>query len=234
MKFGRYLIVMVSSWLFAAAVVVGFTLLVDPIGISPIRIAIAGFNTLKPLQQDYDWIVKRYDVRRSQPATIFMGSSRIKQSMDPKLVAKTGFAPAYNGGLNGSANFLETKAYLQDYLRADKNLHHVFIEAFATALLDNRQAERPFLAPTTSRPTVVGFGLLSDIADMMSAFFSMSGLSSAIRTVAINREHSRRRPRRTTALRRFLLPLTTSASATFSISCCTRGCYSAEGTYPCL
>ena len=47
--------------------------------------------------------------------------------------------------------------------------------------------ERPFLAPTTSRPTVVGFGVLSDIADMMSAFFSMSGLSSAIRTVAINR-----------------------------------------------
>jgi hypothetical protein len=82
---------------------------------------------------------------------------------------------------------LETKAYLQDYLRADKNSHHVFIEAFATALLDNSQAERPFLAPTTSRPTVVEFGVLSDIADMMSAFFSTSGLSSAIRTVAINR-----------------------------------------------
>ena len=113
MKFGRYLIVMVSSWLLGAAVVVGFILLVDPIGISPIRIAIAGFNTFKPLQQDYDWIVKRYDVRRNQPATIFMGSSRIKQSMDPKLVAKTGFAPAYNGGLNGSANFSETKAYLR-------------------------------------------------------------------------------------------------------------------------
>ena len=30
MKFGRYLIVMVSSWRFAAAVVVGLDLVVDP------------------------------------------------------------------------------------------------------------------------------------------------------------------------------------------------------------
>ena len=35
MKFGRYLIVMVSSWLFAAAVVVGFILLVDPMESRP-------------------------------------------------------------------------------------------------------------------------------------------------------------------------------------------------------
>ena len=49
MKFGRYLVVLVWSWLLGAAAVVGFTVLVDPIGISPVRIAIAGFNTLKPL-----------------------------------------------------------------------------------------------------------------------------------------------------------------------------------------
>jgi hypothetical protein len=189
MKFGRYLVVLVWSWLLGAAAVVGFTVLVDPIGISPIRIAIAGFNTLKPLQQDYDWIVKRYDVGRNRPTTVFMGSSRIKQSVDPKLFAGTAFAPAYNGGLNGSANLAETRAYLRDYLKADKNLHHVFIEAFATALLDQRPSGRSFVAPTenTSRPIVLEFGLLSDIADMASAFFSMSGLNSAIRTVVANR-----------------------------------------------
>jgi hypothetical protein len=47
MKFGRYLVVLVWSWLLGAAAVVGFTVLVDPIGISPVRIAIAGFNTLR-------------------------------------------------------------------------------------------------------------------------------------------------------------------------------------------
>jgi hypothetical protein len=189
MKFGRYLVVLVWSWLLGAAAVIGFTLLVDPIGISPVRIAIAGFNTLKPLQQDYDWIVKRYDVGRNRPTTVFMGSSRIKQSVDPKLFAGTAFAPAYNGGLNGSANLAETRAYLRDYLKADKNLHHVFIEAFAMALLDQRPSDRSFVASTerTSRPIVLEFGLLSDIADMASAFFSMSGLNSAVRTVVANR-----------------------------------------------
>src|SRR4030088_620465 len=124
MKFGRYLIVMASSWLLAAAVVAVFNLLVDATGISPVRVAIAGFNQWKPLRDEHDWIVKRYDVWRNQPSTIFMGSSRVKQSIDPKLVVGTGFAPAYNGGINGSADFQEIRTYLQDYLQADKNLHH--------------------------------------------------------------------------------------------------------------
>src|SRR3979490_1391537 len=124
MKFGRYLIVMAASWLLAAAVVVSFNLLVDPMGISPFPVAIAGFNEWKPLREQHDWIVKRYDVWRSQPTTIFMGSSRIKQTIDPKLVAGTGFAPAYNAGINDSANFVELKSYFQYYVKADKNLHH--------------------------------------------------------------------------------------------------------------
>jgi len=110
MKFGRYLTVMMSSWLLAAAMVAVFNVLVDATGISPVRVAVAGFNKWKPLRDDHDWIVKRYDIRRSQPTTIFMGSSRVKQSMDPRLVVGTGFAPAYNGGINGIANFTETKS----------------------------------------------------------------------------------------------------------------------------
>src|SRR3954452_3567860 len=163
MKFGRYLALMALSWVLAALFVTAFTLLVDAIGISPVRVAIAGFNAWKPLRQDYDWIVTRYDVWSKQPTTIFMGSSRIKQSIDPKVVAGTEFAPAYNGGINGSANFVETQAYLQDYLRADKNLHHVFIEAFAPALLGNPggAATRPFVATggQGGRPAIIEFGL---------------------------------------------------------------------------
>ena len=149
MKFGRYLIVMVSSWLLAAAVVVGFTLLVDPIGISPIRIAIAGFNTFKPLQQDYDWIVKRYDVRRNQPTTIFMGSSRIKQSMDPKLVAKTGFAPAYNGGSERECKFCGNQSLpsgLSQGRQEFASCLHRGIRYGSTRSIAKRS--RPFLAPT--------------------------------------------------------------------------------------
>jgi hypothetical protein len=180
MKFGRYLTVMVSSWLIAAAMVAVFNLLVDATGISPVRVAIAGFNKWKPLRDDHDWIVKRYDIQRSQPTTIFIGSSRIKQSIDPRLVVGTGFAPAYNGGINGVANFTETKSYLQYYLQADKQLHYVFIEAFASALLIYRDG-----GAAKKRP-LVQFGLANNVADFTSVFFSMGGLSSAIRTVSVN------------------------------------------------
>ena len=191
MKFGRYLALMASTWVLAALAVAAFTLLVDAIGISPVRVAIAGFNAWKPLRQDYDWIAKRYDVWRGQPATIFMGSSRIKQSIDPKLVAGTAFAPAYNGGINGSAKFQEIRAYLQDYLRADKNLHHVFIEVFAPVLFANPQSATPLVVTggQAARPPVIEFGHFADISDFGSIFFSVGGLGSAIRTVSMNRRN---------------------------------------------
>ena len=44
MKFGRYLALMASTWVLAALAVAAFTLLVDAIGISPVRVVIAGFN----------------------------------------------------------------------------------------------------------------------------------------------------------------------------------------------
>ena len=201
MKYGRYLALMASTWVLAAAAVIVFTLLVDAIGISPLRVAIAGFNASKPLRQDYDWIVKRYDVLRNQPTTIFMGSSRVKQSVDPQLLVNTGFAPAYNGGINGSAAYAEIKSYLQYYFSVDSNLHHVFIEAFASSMLSYDRLRHPDVRPPMDaeararqgtaapqmRPEGVRFGRAADIADFMSVFFSMSGLNSAFRTVSVNR-----------------------------------------------
>ena len=177
MKFGRYLAVMASSWMIAAAAVIGFNLLVDALGILPVRVEIAGFNEWKPLRVQYDWIVKRFEVRQHQPTTIFMGSSRIKQTIDPGLLAGTAFAPAYNGALNGSADLREIGAYLRDYLKADRNLRYVYIEVFPSSLLAYRE-------PTW----MARLRIPNDIADYASVFFSMSGLSNSIRTVSLNRD----------------------------------------------
>ena len=177
MKFGRYLAVMASSWMIAAAVVIGFNLLVDALGILPVRVEIAGFNEWKPLRAQYDWIVKRFEVRQHQPTTVFMGSSRIKQTIDPGLLAGTAFAPAYNGALNGSADLREIGAYLRDYLKADRSLRYVYIEVFPSS---------QFAYP---EPTwMARFRIPNDIADYASVFFSMSGLSNSIRTVSLNRD----------------------------------------------
>jgi hypothetical protein len=180
MTFGRYLTVMASSWLLMAVAVAAVNVVVDAIGISPVRVAVAGFNEWKPLRVEYDWIAKRHDVRRQQPRTIFMGSSRIKQSIDPKLVVDTGFAPAYNGGINGSAEYAEVRAYLQDFLRTDSNLQHVFIEVFAPVLLSHRTSPR-------KRPLIDQAGIAADIADFVSGFFSTGGLSASAHTISANR-----------------------------------------------
>jgi hypothetical protein len=180
MRFGGYLAVMAATWFIAAAAMAGFNLVVDPLGISPIRIAIARFNERKPLRDDHDRIVKRYDVWRSQPATIFMGSSRIKQTIDPKLVTSPAFAPTYNGAMNGAAEYGEIGSYLRHYLKIDKNLRHVFIEAFATSLL-----------ATGGAGPITEFGFTDYIADVASVFFSVGGISSAVQTVWLNRRNPR-------------------------------------------
>ena len=179
--------------------------------------------------------------RGSSRPRIFMGSSRIKQTVDPRLVAGTEFAPAYNGGINGSANFAEVKSFLQYYLTADKNLRHVFIEAFAPALFARRETRPtrpdPLLdaaLPKNARPPMIQFGLASDLADFASVFFSVSGLKSAVRTVSVNRGQRNlpvAGPFDDAALRRSPLRRTTSASATFSILCFTPGSCSATCWY---
>jgi hypothetical protein len=174
MSFKRYLAVMGATSVAAAVLVAGFNLLVDPIGISPIRIAIAGFNEWKPLRRDYDRLVKPYDVARSQPRTIFIGSSRIKQTIDPRLLASTEFAPAYNAGINGSADYEELNSYLQYYIRADKELRHVFIEAFASAMFSAEPGAR---TGTPLKP-MMRLGLKEYVTDFGSVFFSVNGLNS--------------------------------------------------------
>ena len=187
MRFKRYLAVMGATSVTAAALVAGFTLLVDPLGISPIRIAIAGFNEWKPLRRDYDRIVKPYDVARSLPRTIFVGSSRIKQTIDPRLLAGTRFAPAYNAGINGSADYEELNSYLQYYIRADNELRHVFIEAFASAMFSDEPGSR---TGTPLKP-MMRLGLKEYVADFGSVFFSVNGLNSAVRSAWLNRRRAR-------------------------------------------
>ena len=131
--------------------------------------------------------MKPYDVRRSHPRTIFIGSSRIKQTIDPKLLAGTRFAPAYNAGINGSADYEELNSYLQYYIRADKELRHVFIEAFASAMFSAEPSSR---MATPLKP-MMRLGLKEYVADFGSVFFSVNGLNSSIRSAWLNRRRAR-------------------------------------------
>jgi len=178
MTWRRYLGIMGASWMVAAVSMTATSLLIDPMGVSPIGVSIAGFNDRKPLRYQHDRIVKRFEVRRGQPTTIFMGSSRIKQAIDPASIAGTAFSPAYNAGMDGSWNLGEAGTYLRYYLDHNPRLQHVFLEVFPSSLV------------ASSRMTPLDrLDLADDVADYASIVFTWNGLETAVRTVLLNRWH---------------------------------------------
>lgn len=109
--------------------VVSFIGLVDPFGVAPITISLPGFNEKKPLRVNIDRQIKPYEVWERQPRTLFLGTSRIQQSMDPAALDGTRYAPAYNAAVP-AAEMGENVVLLEQYFQIDKNLHHVFLEVF--------------------------------------------------------------------------------------------------------
>jgi hypothetical protein len=106
-----------------------FTWIVDPYGVSPVRLSLPGINALKPKRVDIDRLIKPYEVWRYQPRTVFLGTSRLHQSIDPSVLDGTRFAPAYNASIpNGSMEL--NVADLQQYVQLDPKLRTVIVELF--------------------------------------------------------------------------------------------------------
>ena len=163
-------------------------------GISPVRVAIAGFNEWKPLRQQHDWIVKRYDVWQQSADDDLHGLSRIQADGRSQAGRRHRVCPAYNGGVNGSADFGEIRSYLQYYLRPRQEfasrLHRgLCARAVRSPRNEADRGRHPLLdaaLPKRARPPMIQFGLANDLADFASVFFSVSGLKSAVRTVSPN------------------------------------------------
>lgn len=122
----KQLFLFITCW---AILFIGFIWIINPYGVSPIQINIRHINTEKPKRIDIDRLIKPYEVWRYQPKTIFLGTSRIHQSMDPSNLDKTNFAPAYNAAIPAST-LSQNAASLEQYFQLDKNLHVVFVELF--------------------------------------------------------------------------------------------------------
>lgn len=172
----RYLLILATGFTLACAGVAFFNMLIDPLGISPLRITLASINAAKPLRAQHDRIVKRFDVLRSQPRTIFVGTSRIKQTFDPSKIADTAFAPAYNAGIDNGDNYGEIYSFLESWFQSDANVRQVFIEVFMTATLsirDHRGRER--------------WGVARSAVDYKNILFSRRGVEYSLETIAVNR-----------------------------------------------
>jgi hypothetical protein len=165
----RALALSVVAWLGLYLI---FTWTVDPYGVSPIRFSVQGVNALKPKRLDIDRLIKPYEVWRYQPRTIFLGTSRAHQSLDPSVLDGTRFAPAYNASMPAGSMGMNA-AYLRQYVRLDRNLHTVIVELFLPSFI--------------GAPNGLRSGTWSEFASStVTLFASADALWDSIATMAYN------------------------------------------------
>src|SRR4029078_4917488 len=122
----RALVLSAAIWLGLFLI---FTWTFDPYGVSPMQLALRGINTQKPKRIDIDRLIKPYEVWRYQPRTVFLGTSRMHQSMDPSVLDGTRFAPASTASMPAASMDMHP-AYLRQYIQLDPNLRTVIVELF--------------------------------------------------------------------------------------------------------
>jgi hypothetical protein len=124
---GGYLRTFVVSFAVFFVLLLGFNWIIDPYGVSPLQLNLPGINARKPKRLDIDRLIKPYEVWRYQPRTVFLGTSRIHQSIDPAVLDATRFAPAYNASIPAST-LSENAAHLEQFFRIDSKLRIVVVE----------------------------------------------------------------------------------------------------------
>jgi hypothetical protein len=161
------------------AAYLAFISTVDPYGVSPLRFTFPGINTVKPKRLAIDRLIKPYEVWRYQPRTVFLGTSRFHQSIDPAVLDGTRFSPAYNAAIP-AGGLAETAALLEEFFEFDKNLRVVFVELFLYHFLaaEPPRARRSLLQflPQTAPLFLSGSAIYDSI---QTVFFNVSGRPGA-------------------------------------------------------
>jgi len=114
---------------------------VDPYGVSPVNVSVHRLNEVKIRRLDIDRLIKPYEVWRYQPETVFLGTSRIHQSINPATLDASVYATAYNASIPASSLSLNI-SHLQQYLDLNPNLKTVFVELFIYNFLGQGQDQR--------------------------------------------------------------------------------------------
>jgi hypothetical protein len=113
-----------------------------------------------------------YEVWRYQPRTVFLGTWRFYQSIDPAVLDSTRFSPAYNAAIP-AGGLEETAALLEEFFEFDKNLRVVFVEFFLYHFL-------------AAEPRWARRSLLQFLAQTAPLFLSGSAMFHSLQTVFFN------------------------------------------------
>lgn len=154
-----------------ALLALGFVWMIDPYGVSPLHFEWPGINAFKPKRADIDRVIKPYETWWRQPRTIFLGTSRIHQSIDPSALDGTAYAPAYNASVPG-ATIAENVALLEQYIRT--NIKQVFFELFLYMLI----------IPTHEIPKKGG--IFDIVTNLPALHFSMGAVFDSVASLQYN------------------------------------------------
>lgn len=168
----RYLAALAFGAFLWGSLFLSFIWIIDPYGISPVQVSLNHINQFKHKRINIDRVIKPYEVWKYQPRTVFLGTSRIQQSIDPAVLDGTEYALAYNASI--PANMVsENAAYIDQYFELNKHLKYVFVELF----LYNFVFPEPAPAPTT---------MMSMIRDIYPLNFSDTALFDSYYTIRLN------------------------------------------------
>jgi hypothetical protein len=138
----RYLAAFVLATLLWCSLFLAFTWIIDPYGVSPARVSWNRVNQFKPKRLDIDRLIKPYEVWRYQPRTMFLGTSRIEEAIDPSTLDGTAYAPAYNASIPANSLGMNV-SHLRQYIQLDPRLRTVVVELFLYNFLGKQQERAP-------------------------------------------------------------------------------------------
>ena len=174
---------LIFSILLWSGAILAFVWIVDPYGVSPLHVSFQGVNEIKTRRLGIDRVLKPYEVWRYQPKTVFLGTSRIHQSIDPTILNRTILAPAYNASIPAST-LSENAVNLEQFFQVDSNLKVVFVELF----LSN------FIFPDEKRESKTSIDFFKNL---ISLHLSATAVMDALRTFWDNSQGSYEGPRET-------------------------------------
>ena len=179
-KYRRFNLLVLAAAFTPMAAVGLFNVALDPYGVfnSP---KIAGINQSKPRKGNSDRLFKAADIIRLKPATLLVGSSRVRQGLDPTYAALKDKQPAYNLGLNG-ANPYEQLRYLEHAIANNKNLKTVIIGIDFFMFNGYNENQPGFTEDRLGKQSI-------NIQDTMNVVFSIDALSSSLETLDSSKNH---------------------------------------------
>lgn len=153
-----------------------FNFVIDPYDIFPSPdIAI---NQAKPLKDNNDRLFKAIDVINLKPKTVFIGSSRTKQGLDPSHPALDSLQPAYNLGLNGP-NFYEQLRYLEHAIANQEDIQQVVVGVDFFAFNSSLGNQPTFSEQRLEKQRMI-------LQDFLNSTLSTSALTASQETISDN------------------------------------------------